>query len=97
MNLKAFFLLVFVGSMHQGFAQKKKPIDLYVISLTEHLSYLKSVQSPIVGYVEKTNETEGLPSQIGDIQLEYLTKSEIRAKTRGGKQIFLLVIRPVQV
>ena len=99
MRLLVFFILVFTCSS-KGLCQKDDSSNIYLISLTSHLEYLKSVNKKSLEsvYVEKNEVTaEGLPGQIDGTRVLYLTRSEIREKTHKGKRIELIVVRPVVV
>jgi|688.fasta_scaffold566956_2 hypothetical protein len=99
---KILFLTVILSCVsNKANCQPKDTTNIYLLSLTEHLEYIKKL-SKDRGlnsiYVEKNElTTESLPNQIGGITILYLTPSEIQSKTRGGKQIHLVVIRPVKV
>lgn len=99
MRFLVFFILVF-SCYNKGLCQKDDSPNIYLISLTSHLEYLKSVNKKSIEsvYVEKDEvTTEGLPDQIDGTRVLYLTRSEIREKTQKGKRIELIVVRPVVV
>jgi len=93
-----FFMIVFICYGNKASCQQNDSPNIYLVSLTSHLGYLKSVnKKSIQVYVEKSDITETLPDQIDGTRIVYLTKSEIRDKTRKGQRIDLIVMRPVIV
>jgi len=93
-------ILLFTGFRYSAFGQTSDSSNIYLTSLTTHLEYLRSLTKKNIElvYVEKSDvTTENLPEQIDGTKVQYLTKSEIQDKTRGGERIKLIVIRPVAV
>lgn len=88
-------------SSSDGHGQASDSSNIYLISLTQHIEYLRSLKTTAglsSVYVE-TDEltTENLPEKIGDMTISYLTRQEIKSKTLDGKRIRLIVVRPVVV
>ncbi|HEY5750636.1 MAG TPA: hypothetical protein VIU12_31455 [Chryseolinea sp.] len=95
-----FFLVLSLALGIEGFSQQNDSLNIYLVSLTSHLEYLKSKSKENIQsvYVERDDLVTGsLPKQIDGITIFYLTRLEIRDKTRKGKRIPLIVIRPVKV
>lgn len=95
-------LIIILGlSSSDGHCQKSDSSNIYLVSLTKHIQYLKSLRTTAglsSVYVEKDElTTENLPEKIDDVTISYLTRQEIKSKTSGGKRIRLIVIRPVVV
>lgn len=89
-------LLLYQGEVH---GQSTEATDIYLISLKEHLVWAAKNRTTLqTVYVEKNEHTtESLPASVSGMEITYLTKTEILDKTRNGRRIFLLVIRPVEV
>lgn len=97
---RLFLFILLIICSYRGVCQKNDSPNIYLISLTTHLEYLKSVSKKSIEsvYVERHEvATEGLPDQIDGTRIYYLTRLEIRDKTRKGKRIELIVMRPVVV
>jgi hypothetical protein len=99
--MKYIFLLLITFTLSSyGTCQEGPSDNIYLKSLQEHIEYIKSVnQSDVQSvYVEENDiTTTGLPKNIGDVDVIYLSKKEIRNKTKNGKRIHLIVIKPVQI
>lgn len=83
-----------------GQCQQSDDLNIYSESLKWHLEYIKSFKalSEQEVYVEKNDVTTlDLPERIGEIKITCLSKEEIKAKTKSGNRIHLVVIRPVIV
>lgn len=95
------FVLISLALDANAFSNPVDSTSIYFTSLSNHLEYLKSLKKNANGlnevYVEKSEITESLPSDIGSVHISYLTLSEIKAKTTKGKRIHLIVVRPVKV
>ncbi len=93
-----FTLFLFLVCGFVGHGQANDTLNIYQISLTHHLEYLKSLNKNVQSvFVEKSDLTSELPEKIGDVRVVYLTRSEIQAKTKKGNRIDLIVIRPVMI
>ncbi|HEY5750642.1 MAG TPA: hypothetical protein VIU12_31485 [Chryseolinea sp.] len=95
-----FFLVLSLAVCIEGFSQQSDSLNIYLVSLTSHLEYLKSMSKENIQsvYVERDDLVTGsLPKQMDGITISYLTRLEIRDKTRKGKGIPVIVIRPVKV
>lgn len=94
-----FVLLLSFFANHESTSQNK-PVDIYLSSLSFHLDQLKAIKKGGLNsiYVEQNEVTTvGLPEELGGIKIIFLTREEIREKTRNGKRIELVAIRPVRI
>jgi hypothetical protein len=88
-------------SSFTGNGQTIDSLDVYAVTLSAHVAYLKSLRTVSDFqsiFVEKNNLTTGsLPGKIGDVTVVCLTKREVNALTTRRKRIRLIVIHPVVI
>jgi hypothetical protein len=79
--------------------------NIYLRALSGHLEYLRHfnqerpdlIKIPDTYYIEHDRiATENFPTEIDGQKIEILTREEIIEKTKGGKSITLIAVRPVQ-